>query len=509
MENGVQFGSDFYPQAEVLERGARAASGFRALGIGREDRVALMLRNDLPFLEATVGAKIAGAFPVPINWHLKGEEFNYILKDSDAKAVVIHSDLLRELGPHIPEGIAVLEVETPELLRDTYGIEQPGPSGHPAARDWAAWLGEHDPWAEAPQTETSSMIYTSGTTGRPKGVRRESYTPEQYAEYVKVVGGVLGVVPGIRTVIPAPLYHAAPNAFATFAMQLGTFMVLQPRFDAEELLRIIDQYKVTHFQAVPTMFVRLLKLPQQIRDQYDVSSIEYVVHAAAPCPAEIKQAMIDWWGPVIWEYYGSTEMAAVTICSSEDAIRYPGTVGRAIDGATVRILDDAGNDVPAGTPGHVYGWLHCNTNFTYENDPEKRASVGRGELVTAGDIGYLNDDGFLFLCDRANDMIISGGVNIYPAEIESALINCPGVHDCAVFGVPHPDFGESIMAVIEPEAGASLDEDAVRGYLRERIADYKVPHRMEFRTGLPREDSGKLFKRKLREPYWAEAGRSI
>jgi len=317
------------------------------------------------------------------------------------------------------------------------------------------------------------------------------------------------VLPGIRTVIPAPMYHAAPNTYSIFAVQQSAFVVLMPSFDAEELLRIIDQYKITHFQAVPTMFVRLLKLPEAVRRKYDVSSLKYVIHAAAPCPPEIKRAMIAWWGSIIWEYYGSTEMSAVTLCSAEDALRFPGTVGKVVPEATIKILDEQGRECPRGTPGQVFGRLHATTDFTYQNDPDKRRRIEREGLITSGDIGYLNNENFLFLCDRANDMIISGGVNIYPAEIESVLINCPGVHDCAVFGIPHADFGESVMAVIEPQSGVQLNEDAIRAYLRERVADYKVPRVIEFRTGLPREDSGKLFKRKLREPYWQGVGRKI
>jgi len=506
---GVQLGEEFIPQAEIMRCVAKAASGLRALGVGREDRVAIMLRNDVVYIEASLAARIVGGLPVPINWHLKPEEVGYILNDSGAKVLIIHSDLLRDVHAAIPAGVHVIEVVVPRVLCEAYDVTNPGPVKLAGAEEWGSFVERHAPWSTAPDVETSSMIYTSGTTGRPKGVRRESATPEQYALNVAIVGRVLGVLPGIRTVIPAPLYHAAPNTFAIFAVQQGAFIVLMPKFDAEEMLAIIDKYKVTHFQAVPTMFVRLLKLPEDTRRKYDMSSLQYCIHAAAPCPPDIKKAMIDWWGPIIWEYYGSTEMSAVTHCAPQDAIRYPGTVGKVIPEATVKILDEQGSEVPRGTPGRVYGRLHATTDFTYQNDPEKRRGIERDGLITCGDIGFLNEENFLFLCDRANDMIISGGVNIYPAEIESVLINFPGVHDCAVFGIPHPDFGESVIAIVEPQPGVTLDEDAIRSYLRERIADYKVPRTIEFRTGLPREDSGKLFKRKLREPYWQGIGRKI
>ena len=508
-EPGLQFGDRFVPHAEFLGRVARAATGFRSLGIQSEDSVALILRNDVSYLEATLGARTVGGFPVPINWHLKSEEMNYILKDSNSKILVIHSDLLRELSEAIPEGVRVLEVQTPQLLVECYGITDGGISGLAGAVDWDSWVDSHEPWSQEPSGETSSMIYTSGTTGKPKGVRRETATPEQYQQLLKVVARVLGVGPGASTVVPAPMYHSAPNAFCVYAMQLGAFLVIQPRFDPEELLAIIEKYKVTRLQMVPTMFVRLLKLPEEVRSKYDVTSLEYVVHAAAPCPPQTKKAMIEWWGPVIWEYYGSTEMGAVTHCSSEDALKFPGTVGRPLEEATVKIFDEEANEVPAGTIGTIYGQLDVATDFTYQNDDAKRRSIERNGLITSGDIGYLNEEGYLFLCDRASDMIISGGVNIYPAEIEGVLIDCPGVLDCAVFGIPDEDFGEAIMAVIELQPGAKLDAPEVQAYLDDRLAHYKVPKIIEFQTDLPREDSGKLFKRKLREPYWKDAGRTI
>ena len=508
-EAGVQFGDRFMAHAELMDRVARAATGFRVLGIGSEDSVALMLRNDISYLEASLGARMTGGLPVPINWHLKAEEFSYILEDCGAKVLVIHSDLLAKLAGAIPQGVKVLSVKTPELLVERFGLGENGTPHFEGAEDWSSWVEGHDALRDAPEVETSSMIYTSGTTGKPKGVRRQSATPEQHAEQVKVAARIFGLAAGVSTVVPAPMYHSAPNSFCLNAMHLEAFLVIQPRFDAEELLGIIDEHKVTRLQMVPTMFVRLLRLPEEVRAKYDVSSLEYVVHAAAPCPPQIKKAMIDWWGPVIWEFYGSTEMGSVTHCSSEEALKYPGTVGRALPEATVKILDEAGEEVPSGTIGAVFGRLNTTTDFTYQNDDAKRRSIERNGLITSGDVGYMNEEGFLFLCDRANDMIISGGVNIYPAEIEGALIDCPGVHDCAVFGIPDDDFGESIMAVVEPQPGAKLEAAVVQDYLRERLAGYKVPKRIEFQSDLPREDSGKLFKRRLRDPYWKDAGRQI
>ena len=380
---------------------------------------------------------------------------------------------------------------------------------HEGTINWNEWVESFEPYLKEPERLSASMIYTSGTTGRPKGVRREPATPEQHAEQMESAVRYLRIVPGVRTVIPAPMYHSAPNAYSGLAVAQEAFCVIMPRFDAEELLRIIQDYNITHLQMVPTMFVRLLKLPEDVRNKYDLNSLEHVIHAAAPCPPDVKKAMIDWWGPVIYEYYGSTEMAAVTICNSEEALKYPGTVGKPMESAEVIIVNDEGNEAPRGEIGTIYGMSLTNTEFTYQNDDAKRASVGREHLITSGDIGYMNDEGYLFLCDRANDMIISGGANIYPAEIESVLINCPGVHDCAVFGIPDPDFGESIAAFVEPDAEVTLDEESIREYLIGHLAKFKIPRLIEFRSNLPREDSGKLFKRKLRDPFWADSGRKI
>eukprot|EP01036_Dinobryon_divergens_P052639 gene52639-70372_t len=260
---------------------------------------------------------------------------------------------------------------------------------------------------------------------------------------------------------------------------------------------------------VPTMFVRLLRLPDDVKARYDVSSLRFVSHGAAPCAPAVKRQMIEWWGPVINEYYGATETGVVVWHGSEDALRKPGTVGRAVPGATVRVVDDQGRDVAMGEVGEIYVRGPHLADFTYNNDDAKRREVALGQLVTVGDIGYVDADGFLFLCDRKRDMIISGGVNIYPAEIEGVLIQMPGVRDCAVFGIPDEEFGEQICAYVEPVAGAGLNVTSVRAYLAEHLARYKVPRVVEFIAALPREDSGKIFKRKLRAPYWEKAGRSI
>jgi long-chain acyl-CoA synthetase len=280
-------------------------------------------------------------------------------------------------------------------------------------------------------------------------------------------------------------------------------------FDAEEFLRIVDEHRVTVVQMVPTMFVRMLALPEEVRRRYDTSSLRWIVHAAAPCPPDVKRAMIEWLGPIIAEYYGSTETGPVVYCDSEEWLTHPGTVGRPIERAVVRVLDEDGNDRPTGESGEVFVWLDTWPDFTYEGDDAKRRAIERDGLVSAGDIGYLDADGFLYLNDRASDMVISGGVNIYPAEIEACLLGLDGVRDCAVFGIPDDEFGEALAAHVELDEGAALGADEVRDHIRTSLAGYKTPRVVEFSDALPREDSGKIFKRRLREPYWAERDRAI
>jgi long-chain acyl-CoA synthetase len=305
------------------------------------------------------------------------------------------------------------------------------------------------------------------------------------------------------------MYHIAPNIFALAIAALGDRLVLQPKFDPLQLLQMIEEHAITTLNVVPTMFVRLLRLPKDERERYDLSSLTHAVHNAAPCPPEVKRKMIQWWGPVIWEVYGGTESGPATACDSADWLSHPGTVGRPIEGSTIKILDDEGTQLPAGEVGEIFVHSSTNSEFTYHGLEIERAEIEKHGLITLGDMGYLDGDGFLFLCDRKRDMVISGGVNIYPAEIESALIGIDGVADCAVFGVPDPEFGESLLAVVEKAPGSTITAKSVRDRLESVLARYKVPRRIEFGSNLPREDSGKIYKRKLRDLYWQNVNTNI
>jgi long-chain acyl-CoA synthetase len=487
----------------------RIAGGFERLGIGPGDCVAILMRNDIAFLEATYAAATLGAYAVPINWHLKPDEVRYILDDCAAKVLVGHSDLLHPLQGHLPEGLTVLSAPPPPEVQAHFPCgpaERAAPRG---AQDLSSWTAEQAPFEGTPRPAPMSMIYTSGTTGRPKGVRRAAPSAAEAKATEGLRALVYGLKPGVRALLPGPLYHSAPNSFGVRSGRLGGVLVMMPRFDAEEMLALIEKHRIDTVFMVPTMFVRLLKLPADARARYDLSSLRFIIHAAAPCPADVKAAMIAWWGPIIHEFYGGTETGPVTFATSEDAIRKPGSVGRLSPGAEIRVVDEAGRTLPQGAIGELYCRIEGYPDFTYHNAPAKRREVDLDGFVTCGDVGYIDPDGYVFLCDRKRDMIIAGGVNIYPAEIEAALLSLDEVRDCAVFGIPHAEFGESIMAVIEPQPGRTIEPQALKAKLATRIADYKVPRHIEVRGDLPREDSGKIFKRRLRDPYWEAAGRKI
>jgi long-chain acyl-CoA synthetase len=493
--------------AQLQERAARAAAGLASIGIQRGDIIALYVRNDLPFFEASAAAGLLGAYPTPVNWHATPEEARYIFENSGAKVVVIHADLLAPIRHVIPAGVKVLAVETPLEIAEAYGVPPAMRRPSTDIPKWESWLEGFEPYAGPPQAAPGTIIYTSGTTGHPKGVRRSPPTPEQFEFGMRNLLLIFGLntrpPDKIVSVMTGPMYHSAPNAYGLLAARIGANLHLQPRFEAEDLLRIIEKERVTHLHMVPIMFNRLLKLPENVKRKYDLSSLEFVVHAAAPCPAPIKRAMIEWWGPVINEYYGSTETGGVVFCNSEQWLSHPGTVGKPLAGADVRVIDDKGNSLPAGEIGEVVARFRDVADFTYHGDHAKRVATEKVGLIAPGDVGYFDKDGFLYLCDRAKDMIISGGVNIYPAEIEAVLHKLPGVADCAVFGIPDDEYGEAVYAVVQPQPGVSLSESEVKSYLREHISGFKTPKTIAFQNDLPREDSGKIFKRKLREPFWA------
>jgi long-chain acyl-CoA synthetase len=506
---GIISGDRRRTHAEVTDRADRIAGGLHGLGVRQGDSVCILMRNDIAFIEAAYAAMRLGAYAVPVNWHFKPEEINYVLKDSGTSVLIGHADMLHPLRDAIPAGVSVLSVPTPPEILVNYKIDPDHLATPNFAADLESWLERQQPYDGPALPQPSNMIYTSGTTGHPKGVRRNAPTPQQTIASERLRALIYGLKPGVRALLPGPLYHSAPNSFGLRSGRLGGALVLMPRFDPLGFLRLVQDEQIDTIFMVPTMFVRLMKLPEAVRRKYDTSSLRHVVHAAAPCPADVKRAMIAWWGPVISEYYGSTESSALTFSNSEDALKKPGTVGKILDGVELRFLGDNGVCLPQGEIGEIYSRTADIPDFTYHNKPEKRAEIERDGFITSGDVGYIDEDGYVFICDRKRDMVISGGVNIYPAEIEAALHAVAGVHDCAVFGIPDDEFGEALMAVVEPQAGVTLDAGSIRAQLKMSLADYKVPKHVEIQAHLPREDSGKIFKRRLRDPYWERAGRRI
>ncbi|MEO9181399.1 MAG: acyl-CoA synthetase [Acidimicrobiales bacterium] len=508
---GVLRGDVFVSSQELIARARRGATGLRSLGVVAGDSIAILLRNDHEFFEACFAAAALGAAPVPINWHGSAQEVAYVVADSKARVLVGHADLLRHVGHALPPSVTVLGVTTPTRIAEAFAIDEAFRTLPPDIEEWSTWRDEFEPLESTFIGDATSMIYTSGTTGNPKGVRRIPGTNDssRTGEYMVEVTQLFGAWRGMRTIMAGPMYHSAPYAYGLVAARAyNGFLVLEDRFDPEEFLSLIEKHRITSLYMVPTMFVRLLRLPREVRSRYDISSLRHVSHTAAPCPPDVKRALIEWWGPIVSEFYGSTEVGFIAGCTSEEWLAHPGTVGRALASCEVEIIGDDG-PVPIGESGEVFVRALGNSDFTYHGKDDARAEVERNGLITCGDIGFLDTDGFLYLCDRARDMIISGGVNIYPIEIEACLLKLGGVGDCAVFGIPDDEYGESVAAAIKLDSGASLSVDAIQAHVRNHLAGFKVPKLVTFHDELPREDSGKMFKRKLRQPYWENSGRSI
>ena len=502
MDHNLISGERRLPLIEFHLRTQRIARGLVEAGIVEGDSVALLLRNDIAFLEATFGAALIGAYSVPINWHFRQGEIQYVLNNCAAKVIVAHSDLTSNLPPTLAKTAKILVVPTPPEIQLAYDLTDEECTPKDGSIIWDSWWQQFTPWTEPPAPARGSMIYTSGTTGTPKGVRRAPASIESQVTMMELIQLGFGLRPAATTLMPGPLYHSAPNAYARAVIALGGDLILMPRFSAQEFLDLVEKYSITHSHMVPTMFVRLLNLTRTERGSRNLSSLESIVHGAAPCPPQIKQQMIDWWGLKIHEYYGSTEAGLVTFVTSSEWLEKRGTVGQPLPNCVIRVFGDDGEVLGPGEIGDIFVNLPLGLNFTYHNDDQKRAEIERDGLITNGDRGYLDEDNYLFLSDRRADMVISGGVNIYPAEIEAILISLEGVRDCAVFGIPDVEFGEALAAAIEPHPNSTLTESIVQNYVRKNMAGYKVPKLVTFHDHLPREDSGKIFKRLLRDTYW-------
>ena len=474
----------------------RLAQFWLAMGLRRGDHVALFMENDLRFTEIVWAALRSGLQMTAINRYLTVEEAAYIINDTGAKALVTsvaRADVAVPLLDHIPACAIRLMIGGVAAGWESYEASVAGYSPLALRQEWAGEM----------------MLYSSGTTGRPKGVKRalRDIRPDDPA-LLNQFPMQYGFHPGMIYLSPAPLYHAAPLAFSLRVHREGGTVVVMKRFDPADALACIERYRVTHSQWVPTMFVRMLKLTEAARTAHDLSSHQVAIHAAAPCPVEIKRAMIQWWGPILYEYYAGTEANGFTRIDSAEWLAHPGSVGRALLGV-VHICDDDGAEVPVGEAGVIY-FERAEMAFAYHNDPEKTARAlhpRHPTWSTLGDIGYLDGEGYLYLTDRKAFMIISGGVNIYPQAIEDALVLHPKVRDAAVIGLPNEDLGEEVKAVVEPLDGVAGDgalAQELTEYLRGRVARYMVPKSIDFTASLPRLPTGKLYKHALKAQYLAK-----
>lgn len=476
---------------ELYRRSQRVAALLYTAGLRRGDGIALVLSNRPEFLEITWGCQLSGLYYSAVNIHFTADEVLYVIADSDARAVFIDSTMTR-LGECIVDAAPGVEV------RIAVGGSQPG------------WHSYHDAVADAavapPPSDGSEMLYSSGTTGRPKAVRRPLPTDGSGSWAQNVLEHALSqryaMTPSSIYLSPAPLYHAAGVNYTMAVHRVGAASILMRGFDAESVLSLIAEHGVTHAQFVPTMFVRMLKLPVDVRNSYDVSSLQCVIHAAAPCPVDVKHQMMEWFGPIVHEYYGGTEGFAGCTIGPEEWLAHPGSVGKPF--SPVHVLSEDGVEVAVGESGELF--FDGGPAFEYFKDPVKTASVcnERG-WRSLGDMGYVDGDGYLYLTDRSSFMIVSGGVNIYPQEAENLLVMHPKLLDAAVFGVPNGEYGEEVKAVVQPvdgvETGPELEAELI-AYCRAALAGYKCPRSVEFDRALPRDPNGKLYKRRIRERYW-------
>ncbi len=480
---------------ELERRSVQLAHVLHEAGLRPGDAVALLTENNLRAFEVYWAALRSGLYITAVNYHLKVDEVAYIVTDSGATALIVSAE-------QAATAEAILGLTSGVKLRLAYG----GPVKDHDGYEETIAAASAVPFADQPHGAT--MLYSSGTTGRPKGVRpklRDIQVSEHGEALVTLAGQFFGVNRDSAYLSPGPVYHAAPLRWCGSVHALGGTVVMMKRFDAEQALHVMGDRRVTHAQFVPTMFVRMLQLPQDIRDRYDISSLRVAIHAAAPCPVEVKQKMIDWWGPVLVEYYAGTEGNGMTAIDSGTWLTKPGTVGRAVYG-TVRICADDGTELPPGQTGVVY-FESDEIPFAYHNDPDKTRAAqhpAHPAWTTLGDIGYLDEDGFLFLTDRKAFTIISGGVNVYPQETENVLALHPAVYDVAVIGVPDPEMGESVAAFVQPAPGAmpgpELEQEII-AFVKSKIASYKAPRTVRFVDDLPRSEAGKLMKSGLRAKY--------
>lgn len=481
----------------------KVAAGLRGMGLVPGQTIAILMRNDFPFIEIALGAERVGVTAVPLNWHGSLSELHYILKDAQPRMLFAHADLLRKVLDHVPASCELIAVNVPPEVVTAYGIATEQAASPPDVVVYEQWLTVHPEDHGQTVPPLFRLLYTSGSTGHPKGVIRLRGSEELTARLARMGREAHGLeIRPVRAVIPGPLYHSAPYSYALNCVRVGELLVLQPKFDAQDLLNQIERHRISHLHVVPAMFNRLLDLPEDRRRKFDCSSLRAVAHGAAMCPADIKRAMIDWWGPIIVEYYAATETGIITRCTSEEWLGHPGTVGCAPPGVRLRVVDESGQLLAPGVVGEIQVASEVVQLVSYRNQPEATDELRNGEWISLGDIGYLSEDGYLWICDRKNDLIISGGVNIYPAEVERCLCTHPAVRDAVAFGIPDGELGEVVAVAVELSSKEMTTEDDLKAFVRAQLGSLRVPQQVKLVDRLPREDSGKLARRKVRSAYF-------
>ncbi|MGK0306848.1 MAG: long-chain acyl-CoA synthetase [Gammaproteobacteria bacterium] len=490
--------SDFESSSKKL------AAVLQKQGVVEGDTIAVLMRNDVRYLEVIQACRYLGSYFVPLNWHSVATEIQHIMEDSGAKVLIAHKDLVHQFDEQMLPEVLIATFPTPPEVTKSYHLDV---SACSKTADTALELELALQSAEEIGTQhkpfRGMFAYTSGSTGRPKGIKRKTLDSitDRYAVYQGLSKSLMQLTANDRFYVAAPIYHSAPNTLSLCSLAASDVNIyMSTKFDPEHFLSAINQYKITHIYIVPTMMIRLLKLPKSVREQYDLSSLKYALSTGSACPADIKTAMIDWFGPIFYESYGASEIGFMTLISSSEALQKPGSVGKVVPGGTIKILDENKQELGPHQSGLIYVDLPMFGKFDYTNFDGDSSEYTYQNYTSVGDIGFLDNDGYLFINDRQKDMIISGGANIFPLEIESILIQMSDIVDCAIFGAPHPEFGEMVVAAVQCQPKKNVTLEQIHEFLDGKLARFKFPIKLDIHHDLPREDSGKIFKQKLRTP---------
>ena len=483
-------------------RSKKLANILQKQGVGQNDTIAVLMRNDVKYLEVIQACRYLGSYFVPLNWHSVATEIEHIVQDSGAKILIAHTDLIHQFDQQNLPQVLIAVFPTPTDVADSYHIDVSARSiSADRALDLEKSLQTTEQISTQPKAFRGMFAYTSGSTGRPKGIKRKAddSSADKYAVYRGLSQSLMQLTTNDRFYVAAPIYHSAPNTLSLCSLAASDVDIyISTKFDPEHFLNAIEKHKITHIYIVPTMMIRLLKLPQTIREQYDLSSLKYAISTGSACPTDIKTAMIDWFGPIFYESYGASEIGFMTLISSSEASQKPGSVGKVVAGGAIKILDENRQELGPQQSGLIYVDLPMFGEFDYTNFDGDSSAYTYQNYISVGDIGYLDEDGYLFINDRQKDMIISGGANIFPLEIESVLIQMDNIVDCAIFGAPDPEFGEMVVAAVQCKPTKNITLEQMHEFLDGKLARFKFPRKLDIHQELPREDSGKIFKQKLR-----------